>query len=91
MLDRNDALDSLLGVLRFLRFMKAQPEVTPEQRQRWETRAPGWQIRCLKCGFTEPFGKYGIRKFAGGKSYTVGFCTHCRWLRFYVIEKRPNA
>lgn len=63
----------------------------PDERQLWETRAPGWQIRCLKCGFTEPWGKYGIRKLAAGKSYTIGFCSHCRWLRFHVTEKRPDA
>jgi hypothetical protein len=52
-----------------------------------EMRAPGWQIRCLKCGFAEPWGKYGIRRGAAGKSYTIGFCSQCRWLRFHVIEK----
>jgi hypothetical protein len=32
-----------------------------------QKRAPGWQIRCLKCRFTEEWGKYGIRKLAWGE------------------------
>lgn len=52
-----------------------------------EARAPGWRIRCLKCGFTEPWGKYGVRLWATGKEYTLGWCSRCRWLRFQVIEK----
>ena len=68
--------------------MESKQESTPEQLQRWESRAPGWQIRCLKCGFTEPWGKYGIRLAAIGNKYTLGFCTRCRWLWLHVIEKR---
>lgn len=67
------------------------PNLTAEDKQRWEARAPGWQIRCLKCGFTEAWGKYGIRLGAAGRKYTVGFCGRCRWLRFHVIEKRKDA
>lgn len=52
-----------------------------------EKRAPGWQIRCMKCGFTEHWGKYGIRRFAIGTSYTIGWCNTCRWIRFHAIEK----
>jgi len=52
-----------------------------------EKRAPGWQIRCTKCGFTEPWGKYGIRLFAIGTTYTIGWCNTCRWIRFHAIEK----
>ena len=66
--------------------------LTPaEQRQRWAARAPGWQIRCLKCDFTEPFGKYGIRMRAAGKKYTWGYCSHCHGLRFYAIEREKSA
>lgn len=53
-----------------------------------ERRAPGWVIRCLKCGFTEPWGKYGIRLGAVGRKWTVGWCSRCRWVRCHVIEKR---
>jgi hypothetical protein len=66
----------------------APREPTPEELQHWESRAPGWQIRCRKCGFTEPFGKYGIRLAAAGTACTIGFCRRCRWLRFQVIERK---
>jgi predicted nucleic-acid-binding Zn-ribbon protein len=56
-----------------------------------EERAPGWQIRCIKCGFAEPWGKYGIRRGAIGKSFTIGRCSKCKWIRFHVIEKVPTA
>jgi len=66
--------------------------LTPEQqRERWQARAPGWQIRCLKCDFTEPYGKYGIRLGAAGKKYTLGYCSQCRGLRGFVIEKAKLA
>ncbi len=52
-----------------------------------EERAPGWQIRCLKCGFTDAYGKYGIRLFAIGKKYIFGRCPKCRRLWFAVVEK----
>jgi predicted nucleic-acid-binding Zn-ribbon protein len=56
-----------------------------------EMRAPGWQIRCLKCGFAELWGKYGVRRGAAGKSFTIGRCSQCRRIRFHVIEKVPAA
>jgi hypothetical protein len=52
-----------------------------------QLRAPGWKIRCLKCGFTEDWGKYGIRRGAFGRTYTLGWCSRCRWIRCHVIEK----
>lgn len=58
--------------------------MTPEQR------APGWQIRCRKCGFTEPWGKYGIRLAAAGTEYTVGWCAKCRWIRTHAIERAES-
>lgn len=61
-----------------------------EDLERWENRAPGWQVRCLKCGRTEPWGRYGVRLGAAGKKYTVGFCSRCRWLRFLVVERVPS-
>jgi len=71
--------------------MKTPRTATPEELQHWEKRAPGWQIRCLKCGFTEPWGKYGIRLGAFGKKYTFGFCSQCRWIRIHVVEKKHAA
>lgn len=52
-----------------------------------EKRAPGWKVRCLRCGFSEPWGKYGIRRSARGRAYTVGWCSRCRWIRCHKIEK----
>lgn len=56
-----------------------------------EERAPGWQVRCRKCGFTEPWGKYGIRLAAAGTSYTIGWCSKCRWVHIHVIERVKEA
>ncbi len=52
--------------------------------------APGWKVRCLKCGFTEDWGKYGIRIAGAGKKYTLGWCSRCRWIRCHVIEKSKS-
>jgi hypothetical protein len=54
-------------------------------------RAPGWQIRCIKCGFAEPWGKYGVRRRAAGKEFTIGRCSKCKRIRFHVIEKVTAA
>lgn len=56
-----------------------------------ETRAPGWQIRCTRCGFTEHWGNYGIRLGAfSWKKYTIGRCANCNRIGFHAIEKRPK-
>ncbi len=67
--------------------MKPRTDLTPED---YERRAPGWQIRCLRCGLTEPWGKYGLRLGACGRSYTLGRCTRCGRIRFHVIEKEES-
>jgi hypothetical protein len=54
-----------------------------------EKRAPGWQIRCLKCDFAEPWGKYGVRLKAAGRTYTFGRCPQCKRIRIHVVEKVP--
>lgn len=54
--------------------------------------APGWQIRCPKCGKTRALGETGairIGAYSVGKR-TLGWCTQCRWLRWAVIEKTPR-
>lgn len=66
-------------------------EPTQEMLDRWEKRAPGWKIRCLKCGFTEPWGKYGIRLFACGTKYTIGRCSACGRWRFFAIERKSGS
>ena len=56
-----------------------------------QARAPSWKVRCLKCGFTEDWGKYGIRRGAAGRSYTWGWCPRCRWIRCHAIEKAKES
>ena len=53
--------------------------------------APGWRIRCLKCGLTRDAGEAGlIRIGAIGRSYTLGYCSRCKRLRCIVVEKTPD-
>jgi len=52
-------------------------------------RAPGMQIRCLKCEFTEPWDKHGVRLKASGRTYIFGRCPQCKRVRIRVIEKIP--
>jgi hypothetical protein len=54
-----------------------------------EKRAPGWQIRCLKCDFTEPWSKSVTRIKAVGWTYSFGRCAQCKRIRMHVIEKVP--
>ncbi|MGA3285608.1 MAG: hypothetical protein ABSD57_14270 [Verrucomicrobiota bacterium] len=54
-------------------------------------RASGWQIRCLKCGCAEPWGKPGARPKAAERSYAFGRCPKCKRIRFRVIEKVPTG
>jgi len=59
-----------------------------EQEEKWEKRAPGWKIVCKKCGMSEPFGKYGIRKgAASAQKCTIGWCKNCKRLRCHKITK----
>jgi phage FluMu protein Com len=52
--------------------------------------APDWQIRCLRCDFTEPCEKPGSRIKASGRKFIFGRCPHCKRIRFRVIEKVPD-
>ncbi|HRX85216.1 MAG TPA: hypothetical protein P5572_09390 [Phycisphaerae bacterium] len=65
---------------------------TPENLEKYERRAPGWDIRCLKCGFAEPAGKYMIRLWATnrGGECRLHRCRRCRRLCCHSIEKRKN-
>ena len=65
-------------------------QIDNQAREKYEHRAPSWVVRCLKCGVTEPWGKYGIRRWAVGRSWTLGWCSRCRWIRCHVIEKRKT-
>ena len=52
--------------------------------------AIGWQIRCLKCDFTEPWDKPDGRLKPGSRKYIFGCCPHCKRIRFRVIETVPD-
>ncbi|MFO0891237.1 MAG: hypothetical protein U0790_19100 [Isosphaeraceae bacterium] len=54
--------------------------------------APGWQVRCTRCGRTRDASEAGITRVGAWswKKYTLGWCAHCRWLRFLAIERKPT-
>jgi hypothetical protein len=52
--------------------------------------APGWQVRCLKCGVTFDASDLGIIRVAGfGKSYKLFWCEQCGWFRCFALERKP--
>ena len=53
--------------------------------------APGWQVRCTKCGRTRDAADVGIVRVGARswKKFTLGWCSHCRRWRFIAIEKTP--
>jgi hypothetical protein len=53
--------------------------------------APGWQVRCTKCGRTREAAEVGIVRLGAWswKKYTLGWCSDCRWLRFLAVERKP--
>ncbi len=62
-----------------------------DKQQAYERRAPGWVVRCKRCGFTEPWGKYGIRLGAASrKKCTIGRCPRCGRFCCHAIEKRKT-
>jgi len=59
-----------------------------ETMEKYEKRAPGWKIICMKCGLSEPYGKYGIRKHAASvDKCELGWCSNCKRLRCHKIKK----
>lgn len=66
----------------------ADKQIDEETLAKYERRAPGWQVRCLRCGFSQHWGKYGIRKGAVGRKYTICRCSRCKRICCHVIEKR---
>ena len=55
--------------------------------------APGWQVRCPKCGRTKPMGEIGaIRLGAASRGKRIlAWCIQCRRFRFAVVERVPEA
>lgn len=59
--------------------------------------APGWQIRCPRCGRTKLLGemkRFGLFRpirigaFSVGKR-TLAWCSNCRAVRFAIVEAMP--
>ncbi len=50
----------------------------------------GWQIRCLRCDFAEPWNISGARRKSGARRFVFGRCPQCKRIRFRVIEKVPQ-
>ena len=67
-------------------FTPQEVEATPENIAKWEKRAPGWTIRCNRCGLEEPFGKYGILYKSAGRKRNFGRCPRCRKWSWLVIS-----
>jgi hypothetical protein len=58
---------------------------------RYERRAPGWVVRCKKCGYTRPWGKYGVRLGAASwRKWTLGRCPRCKRICCHAIERRKS-
>jgi hypothetical protein len=53
--------------------------------------APGWQIRCPKCGKTRSYGEVGgVRLGAASRGKRIlGWCRRCNWFRWAVVERVP--
>lgn len=66
-----------------------QPHEDADQLTAYERRAPGWVVRCKRCGFAEPWGKYAIRLGAASKGKCrLRRCPRCGRLCCHAIEKR---
>ncbi len=54
--------------------------------------APGWQVRCRRCGLTFDASDLGfIRVWAIGRSYKLLWCSRCRWPRWFAMERKPKG
>ncbi|MCJ7544988.1 MAG: hypothetical protein MUP47_10605 [Phycisphaerae bacterium] len=51
--------------------------------------APGWQVRCLRCGLTFDAADLGwTRLWARGTSYKALWCSQCHWLSCFALERK---
>ena len=56
--------------------------------------APGWQVRCRRCGATRDGAEIGmvrIGKVRQIRTGTFGWCNSCRGLRTFAVEPKPEA
>jgi hypothetical protein len=53
--------------------------------------APGWQVRCPRCGLTFDAADLGwVRIWAAGHSYKLLWCSQCHWFRWCTLERKPR-
>jgi Zn finger protein HypA/HybF involved in hydrogenase expression len=53
--------------------------------------ATGWQIRCTRCDFAEPWDKPRAQTKSVRRKFIFGRCPNCKRIRFRVIEKVPDV
>ena len=56
--------------------------------------APGWQLRCTRCGRIGDASEAGLVRLgaASVRKYTLGYCSGCgERLRIIAIERKPAA
>ena len=54
--------------------------------------APGWQLRCSRCGETRDASEAGMVRIGGLMSCKLGYCSHCGGFRWIIVErKRADA
>jgi hypothetical protein len=55
--------------------------------------APGWQVRCTKCGKTRDAGEVGVIRIGAASigKVTFGRCSNCRAWRWIKIERKPKT
>ncbi len=67
---------------------ETDPEFTAEEIGAAKRRAPGWRIRCRRCGHALPYGIWGVRLAAASRGkFILGRCTRCRHLGCMVVER----
>lgn len=55
--------------------------------------APGWRVRCTRCGRTRDAAEAGLVRYkaASASKRTLGFCSGCYGFRWLAIEREPGA
>lgn len=55
--------------------------------------APGWRVRCTRCGGTRDAADAGIVRVAAWsfKKFVLGKCPACRRWAFLAVEKSPET
>lgn len=54
--------------------------------------APGWQIRCLRCGHIQDAAGREHARLGGAswRRYTLGRCPQCQRIAFQSFERSPD-